>query len=105
MVLCFGIAVLAQCQTLFCFSHHLMSEGAGDPQEVVGRHGWNSRLQVTEGIFHIIWHNVQYMKLGEKEEMGDVWNDSLCSQITATNDGSLISWGWMTTYLSVGCSE
>lgn len=85
MVLCFGsltktvlIEVLAQCQVLFSFSHHPTSEGAGDAQEVVGRHGWDSRPQVTEGIFHTIWNHAQYVKLGKKEEVRDIWNNSVC---------------------------
>lgn len=75
VVPCFGIAVLVQCQFLFYFSHQLMSEGGEDLQEVMGRYGWSSRLQVTEGIFHIVWHHAQYIKLGEKGEVGDIWND------------------------------
>jgi len=87
MGLCFGLVlktvliagyfsycweVLTQSQGLICISDCPTSEQAGGAQEAGRGHRWDSRPQLTQGIFHAIWCHAQHTKLVEEERWGGV---------------------------------
>lgn len=42
--------------------------------------GWDKTQagQVTQGIFHSIWHQAQHIKLGEEEKRRDIFGVGVC---------------------------
>jgi len=57
-------------QGFLCSSDHPASAWAGGAQEVGRGHSWDSRAQLTKGVFHTMRRHPQHVKLVEEEGMG-----------------------------------
>lgn len=89
---------LTQSQELFCLSLHPISEHAGGAQ--LGQPMPNGQRM----LFFIPYHTVSCSacNTGERRsKRGHLEWRHLSSQVTSTCGGTLISWGWLNTCLSI----